>query len=1065
MVGAMVRTGAVIFTDMVSSTELRSRLGDDLANRLRRAHDELLGAVVEHHAGSVLRWTGDGLKAHFATASDAIGAATEIQRSVAEYGRTPDAVAAFQVRIGIAAGEMTFEDGDEHGVPVIEAARLEALARPGEILATDIVRVLCPQRPIVDFESLGERWLKGLDRPVTVHRVIDRSALAVPALPPGLAADAARPFVGQQSAVETFAAAWKASRLGAGSLLLVGGPAGIGRTRLLAACGAAAHDDGAFVLFGRCSNPLGVPYEPLVDALLPLADHDPALGSAISAGVGPLARLFPAMDAETAAPEPVTARLELFDAVVALVRRLARAHPMLLLIDDLHRASASTLALLGHLVAETADERLLVVCSVSEAEVGVEHPLAGFAADTAARSTAIVLERWADTHIHGLVSAVFPNLPFARTAALAQFLQDEAGGTPLFCLAVLDHLVATGQTDVDRSGHFEVPASVAEIVIERIAALPAGMHEVLTCAAVVGPTFDTEVVAAVVRQPFAIVLDRLEEAARSGLVVEEGAGRFVFAQSVVRSALVEGVGATRRALIHREVADALVAAGSVEYDRLAHHLRLAGDVAASMIQVTLAARRDMAALAFESARARYQEVVDHLTQDRRADSATRAEAWLGLAAAGRAMGDASFKDAVIRAAHLARAANSGVLMAEAAALSIWPGSFFFIAEESETELIELCEQALELLAPRDPARVRVLATLASHRTFDDDPSRKTELIAEALALADELGDPELSSLALNAEFVCLWEPATHSRRAQIARHLGRLARATGDPEMAFLSGFFDAYTVAETGDLVAARERLVPLVEFARSMRNGYFTYLAERLVLSIDIARCEPDAADRVDDLHTRYTGGYYDTSGTWAVQTGGLAVHTGTLGELVNSMQAMTTGQQARTWTAALAMARLWAGDRDGAAQIIAEHGEVPRNYFWLPVVQARASVAAALGLTDICRDFLDDLWPYRGRVGITASGSLCFGLVSRSIGELCLTLGRVEDALVLLSEAVDHADRIGMVHEAVMCRRLLAVAHRAAGEESRAQRLIDEAHPVAAARGFAREIELLSSLAASS
>jgi class 3 adenylate cyclase len=1061
---ATVRTGAVLFTDMVSSTELRSRLGDDAANCLRRAHDDLLGAVVERFAGTVLRWTGDGLKASFAAASDAVDAATEIQRAVADYGRSPDAVAAFQVRIGIAAGEMVHEDGDDHGVPVIEAARLEASARPGEILATDIVRVLCPPRAAVTFELVGERRLKGLDRPIVVHRVVDLSASSIPALPGNLAAEASRTFVGRRAEMEVFSAAFTAARLGSGSSVLVCGPAGIGRTRFLAECGAVAYDHGALVLSGRCIDALSVPYEPFVEALRPLADLDVVVGAAVRDGTGPLARLFSPGDANTAA-EPVSARLDLFDAVASLLSRVARVHPTVLILDDLHRASASTLALLSHVLAETSQARVSAVGSCGDADVSPEHPVSSvFVVDgsSAAPPAVVVLGRLTDADIHSLVTTEFPSLPLVQTAALAQFVQGESNGTPVFTSALLDHLVSTGQTEVNGAQPFVVPATVRDIVLERVAVLPQGLHDVLTCAAVIGATFDVEVLASVTGRSVDVVLDRMGDAVRSGLVADEGAGRFGFSQSVVRSALIEGIGVAHQADLNRRVADALQAIESVEYDRLAHHLRLAGDASASMRYETLAARRDMTALAFESARARYQAVVDHLARDRRADSATRAEAWLGLAAAGRAMGDPTFTDAVVRAAHLARSAGSAALLAEAAALSIWPGSFFFLAEESETELIELCEDALELLDARDPARVRVLATLASHRTFDADTGRKTELIAEALSLADQLGDPELSSLALNAEFVCLWEPDTHPRRVQIARHLGRLARATGDPEMTFLSGFFDAYTMAEAGELAAARDRLVPLVEFARSIRNGYFTYLAERLVLSIDITRCEPDAAHRVDDLHARYTGSYYDTSGTWAIQTGGLAIHTGTLGGLVGTMQAMTTGQQARTWTAALAMARLWAGDRDGAADIVAAHGDIPRNYFWLPVVQARASVAAELGLTDVCHDYLHDLWPYRGRVGITASGSLCVGLVSRSVGELCLVLGRVDDALVLLSEAVDHAERIGMVHEAVVCRRLLATAQRASGDETGAQRLIEEARPVAVARGFTREVDLLESLA---
>ena len=74
---------AILLTDMVGSSQLRTTLGDDRADRLRRDHDALLGSAVTAHSGQVLRWTGDGLKASFATASAAVAAAIDMQRGVA----------------------------------------------------------------------------------------------------------------------------------------------------------------------------------------------------------------------------------------------------------------------------------------------------------------------------------------------------------------------------------------------------------------------------------------------------------------------------------------------------------------------------------------------------------------------------------------------------------------------------------------------------------------------------------------------------------------------------------------------------------------------------------------------------------------------------------------------------------------------------------------------------------------------------------------------------------------------------------------------------------------------
>jgi hypothetical protein len=475
----------------------------------------------------------------------------------------------------------------------------------------------------------------------------------------------------------------------------------------------------------------------------------------------------------------------------------------------------------------------------------------------------------------------------------------------------------------------------------------------------------------------------------------------------------------------------------------------------------------MVALAYESARAKSQEVVEVVTRSTEADSVILAEAWLNLGAAQRALGEPAYTQAITRAARLANSVGRTDLVAQAAALSTWPGTFFFIAEDIDNEMVELCENALEALSPNDSVRVRVLATLASHLTFHDDRARRVALIAEARSLADRLGDPLLIAHVLNAEFMSMWEPDTFERRQQIGREMGRIARATGDLETEFLGGFFRAFCTAESGDLPAARDELGELTPIAEATRHSYFMFLTERLLLSIDIARGVPDCAQRVDDLAVRYGSIHADTDGTWALQTGGLAYQAGTLGEMVNVVQAMTTGQQARTWLAALALAHLWAGDEEAAAAVLDAQGSTPRNYFWITVTQVQAEVAVAVGDDARRRRLFDELLPYRGRVGITASGSLCFGLISRTLGELALSLGNLDAAVDLLTDAIAHADRTGMTAERVIGRVSLATTLRAISAPDSADCLqidtiVSKATALASAAGMRRHLALLADLA---
>jgi class 3 adenylate cyclase len=1062
-----VSTGAILFTDMVDSTALRSRLGDDRADLLRKHHDDLLAMVVNDHRGTVLRWTGDGVKAGFPTASDAVGAAVAIQRAVSSYGTSSRMVAAFQVRVGIGAGELTTDEGgDRRGVAVIEAARLEALAHPGEILATDVVRALGHRRSNVGFELVGERTLKGIDWPVVVHRVIDLDTGTAPPMPRFLVGDQRLPLVGREQHVDEFSLRWNAAKTGTTGLMLVRGQAGIGKTRFVSHCAELAHDNGAIVIAGACSSDVDVPYEPFAMALRAIATLDEQLAAAIETRSGSLARLFPGSTSSHTESQPAVARLELFNAVADLIRRLSRGHPMLLVIDDLHWATAPTVLLLRHLIREHDDQRLVIVATYRDGELDARHPVRELLADIqpAPHTSLIDLAVLTESDVAQMVMSLAPTATMSRVAGIAELVRGESAGNPFFASELLHHLATTGQLDQALDGgRLPIPDSVHSVVTQRLTQLPPGTHEVLTFAAVIGPSFDLEVLASVVTRRPDDVLDLLDEVVRAGLLTELGVDQFAFVHAIVRTALLDGLSATREARAHRRVAEALEARGAEQFDELARHWQLAGEALRSTRHLATAARRDMVALAFESAKARYVQVVDLLSHDPTADVAERAQAWLGLGAATRALGDPTFTQSIARAARLARISHDAELMAEAAAMSTWLGVMFFMAEAPDLELIELCEDAISLLSDSDPMRARLLATLASHLTFATDPGPRTKFIEEATNLAAQHGDPHLTAAVLHAEFACLWGPATLDRREQIARDLGRLARATGDPQLGFLGGFFTAYCMAERGELLASRTQLLQLESIVEATGSNYYTFLVERLVLTIDLARCVPEAQLRVDSFLAKFGATQADTEGTWMLHTGILAYQAGNFGQMVSSAQAMTSGAQSKMWTSAHALALLWAGDHDGAQEILDQSSDHPRNYFWLVVKQAMADVAAGLGRRDRCQQLFDELLPFRGRMGITGAGSVCFGLVSRTLGMLALALDDAPAAVDLLSEAIEHADRVGAVFEAVTSRRMLATALLPTGDSERASSLLHAALPVAEAHRFEHELDLINELAA--
>jgi class 3 adenylate cyclase/tetratricopeptide (TPR) repeat protein len=1064
-VATVVRTGAILFTDMVDSTALRSRLGEDRADQLRIDHDDLLRSVTDTHGGTVLRWTGDGMKAGFSTASDAVAAAVDIQRGIAAYVASDCAVAAFQVRIGISVGEVSIsDDGDQRGMVVIEAARLEALARPGEILATDMVRLLGSRRAGVAFEALGERTLKGIDLPVLVHRVVDLERGSVPDIPRMLAADDRVPLVGRDAPLAEFTRAWDRSRLGEPGVMFVRGQAGIGKTRFLSHCAEVAHRSGALVLAGGCSSDVPVPYEPFAEAIRAVDGLDPLVAAAVD-GTGPLARLFPAERSFPSDAELAGGRLDLFDAVTELVERLTVSQPVLLVLDDLHWATDATVLLLRHLVEQGRVPRLQLIAAYRDGDVEASHPMHDLPLQLAATAqlSVIDLSSLSERDVAQLVSAVAPAAPIARVAQVAELVRSESAGLPFFVSELITHLASTGTLDQPAGGAsgFAVPDSLQNVVLQRVGRLPDGAKDVLIRAAVIGPTFELDILADVVEQPADDVLDVLDEVVRRGLLTEVGIDRFAFVHAIVRNALLDELSTSRRARAHRRVAEVLEARGADQFDELARHWQLGGEEGRSTQYLARAARRDMAALEFESAKHRYRQVIDQQDRSPGTSLVERAEAWLGYAGALRALGDSGYVSAVVRAAGLARSLRDARLMGEAAALSSWLGVWFYTSETREEDFIELCEDALAMLDEHDPMRVRVLATLASHLTAMPDSAPRRALIDEAIALAARHDDPVMTGAVLYAEFTCLWEPATLDRRQEITRALGRVARATGDATTDFLARYFTIYCAVERGELTGAREALVALRSTIDPSRRRYHLFLVERLIVAIDVLCCEAGTKERVDWLVVEFAEQEHDAHTSWTLHTGLLAFQSGTFGQLVNAVQAMTSGPQAHLWTAAHALALLWNGDVAEADALLDPYASPPRNYFWMLVTQAFAEVAAGVGRVDHCRRMFDELLPYRERIGVSGSGSACFGLVARTLGMLAIALGEPDTAIELLEDAIDRADRIGAIYDSVCSRRLLAEAHVAAGRPDRVLESLGDAPAIAAARGFARESALMQRL----
>jgi class 3 adenylate cyclase len=367
-------TATFLFCDLVGSTALLTRIDDDAGDGVRRRCFGVFREAVADYRGTEVKTMGDGLLALFShSVSDAIGCGIAMQRGVARLNHESPLLG-LGLRVGISIGEASSEEGDWFGKPVIEAARLCAAARSGQILVADLARQLVGSRGGHRFTSLGAMELKGLE-PTLVSEAAwepDPGRPVVP-LPTALEQRGELPFVGRQKERIALDDAWARAEAGHRGLAIVTGEQWVGKTRFVAEWARGVHARGATILYGRCRLDTPEPYEPFAEALAWYAatapDHD--LRSQLGPLGGELVRIIPSLlnrvaDLPQAAVDPGGARRRLFDAVEGLLRAAAQAAPVLLILDDLHLAQAPTAALLHDLVEAPAGRRVLVVTIATE---------------------------------------------------------------------------------------------------------------------------------------------------------------------------------------------------------------------------------------------------------------------------------------------------------------------------------------------------------------------------------------------------------------------------------------------------------------------------------------------------------------------------------------------------------------------------------------------------------------------------------------------------------------------------------------------------------------------------
>src|SRR4029077_15893789 len=193
---------AILAADVVGYSRLMGADEEGTHERLKAHLDELVDPKIREHRGRIVKTTGDGVLAEFASVVDAVRCAAEIQRAVADRDLDLSEERRLRFRIGINLGDVIVDGGDIYGDGVNIAVRLEGLATPGSICVSGTVRDHIGERLPYAFEDMGEQSVKNIARPVRVYALRPEGGAAAPA--PGLPA---RPSRHGRAIIGTVAAA------------------------------------------------------------------------------------------------------------------------------------------------------------------------------------------------------------------------------------------------------------------------------------------------------------------------------------------------------------------------------------------------------------------------------------------------------------------------------------------------------------------------------------------------------------------------------------------------------------------------------------------------------------------------------------------------------------------------------------------------------------------------------------------------------------------------------------------------------------------------------------------
>ena len=835
-------------------------------------------------------------------------------------------------------------------------------------------------------------------------------------------------FVGRGPELAELLAGLEEVFAGRGRLFLLSGEPGIGKSRLAEELRAHARARGAKVLVGRCWEAGGAPaYWPWVQSLRAyVRECDPAaLRLQLGAGAADLAQLVPDLrELFPDLPEPPlsdseAARVCLFDATAAFLKRAGAARPLVLVLDDLHAADAPSLLLLQFLARELRQSRLLVLGAYRDVDPMVAEPLAATLVELAREPVTehVRMDGLGETELSEYIERVTAVVP---PTAVVEAIQAKTEGNPLF-VAELVRLLSSDGSLADAQPELRIPPGVRAVIARRVGRLSERCRELLVLGCVLGREFELRALSRLSELTSDELLEVLDEAMSEQIVgAVPGSRELVrFEHGLIRDTLYDDLSPARKLRLHRRAGEALEAVcGDRRESRLselAYHFYAAAPAGVEQKALDYARRagdRSLSLLAYEDAVHHYQRALT-LVEDERA----RCELLIALGDAQARGGDTPASKRSFRAA--AQLAEHGGLGEEMARAALgYGGRIIWEPARDDQEWLPLLVGALAAVGPGDsPLRVRLLARLASGPLRETKSASRKSLSDDALEMARRIGDPETLAYAIDAYIPANESPENVDEMLALATELVSLAQEVEDKERLLEAHEHRLGRLLELGDKPAAQAELAAMAKLAEELRQPAQRWLVATCEARMALLEGRLAEAEQLIELAVTHGGRVHPAITTTCsrLQLFLLRREQGRLGEVrelvARSIDEYPTHQLWRCAQAQMGTELGLQGEAQRAFDALAtdDFASLPFQEMWLISLGLLAEAAAALGDAARAATLYELLLPYADRVAVSYPEA-CTGAVARYLGILAATTSRAAAAKRHFEDALAMNEQIG-------------------------------------------------------